>query len=687
MKKSRQSTVLGIAVVFAVIFCFPELSLAAVEITWGESNAARAVKDENGDLLIGNHNEAADSDCVQLIYAGADGLADIPTWNGGVTGDDEILAASYIGHARAPILSDEGLWSMAGPIIDAYAVGSKFYVRAWNAPDSSQWTHYGDCPDLYTVTIEQLQTYGNAGNFSTTNYVGPCTPAVAEISPIVVEINIQDQAFSYHIEPTIGAINSGIDEIAITVPVGYSDVTVTAALVGGRPAAYTDNSIGNTISVTLDSVANTDGANIQVNFTADTPTAADSGTNFTSTVANASNLETVSCTSGDGDGGGSVTTNTWTVTAGNGTTPTLTIDSVSSAGGDIPLQVTFEVTGNSEPGDNNLDYYFDYDGNGNFDEHVTEADETQITTTYLYTVVGIYTVKIKAVDSGSSLTVENTSTVITTTQASTLQAWLIQPRDGDTLGGTAVTLHAGATPQNQIKRVKFQYNDGAWQDIGTWITPPLLRTTWDVSGLADGGYDLRAVAENTSGGTVNSDSVTITVDNSDPDNTEGPGNSGNHSKRKTISKDKTEVVSVYDGTEIEVLYGTLAADSVVEIKLTGTSSNAANGAAAGKTDIAATREFSIDGVTVPLQAITIKIPYPDTDDDGKIDGTNVNETTLKVYWYDETLGEWALAVSSEVNATENYVTASVIHLSEFGLFGDSVSSGGGGGCFLSTTQP
>ncbi len=138
--------------------------------------------------------------------------------------------------------------------------------------------------------------------------------AVAEIEPTSVNINTQDQAFSYYIEPTINAGDSGVDKIEITVPGSYSDVNVTGVLVGGASAAYTDNTAGNTISITLDTKVTTDGTDLRVNFTADTPTSVDSGVDFTSTLDDTSNPDPVSCTSGDGDGGGSVTTDTWTVT-------------------------------------------------------------------------------------------------------------------------------------------------------------------------------------------------------------------------------------------------------------------------------------------------------------------------------------------------------------------------------------
>jgi hypothetical protein len=148
----------------------------------------------------------------------------------------------------------------------------------------------------------------------TAGYAGPCTSAVAEIEPTYVNINTDDQAFSYYIRPTINPDDSGVDKIEITVPDTYSDVKVTGVSVGGDTSSeYDNNSSGNTISVTLRIKVTKNGTELRVSFTADTPGAVDSGVEFKSTVDNTSNFDPVACRSGDGEG--SVSTDTWIVTA------------------------------------------------------------------------------------------------------------------------------------------------------------------------------------------------------------------------------------------------------------------------------------------------------------------------------------------------------------------------------------
>jgi len=58
-------------------------------------------------------------------------------------------------------------------------------------------------------------------------------------------------AFSYDVQATIGAGDTGVDRVAITVPGSFGAPTVTDVEVDGVPVAFTDNTAGNTISVDL----------------------------------------------------------------------------------------------------------------------------------------------------------------------------------------------------------------------------------------------------------------------------------------------------------------------------------------------------------------------------------------------------------------------------------------------------
>ena len=70
-----------------------------------------------------------------------------------------------------------------------------------------------------------------------------------------------------------------------------------------------------------------------------------------------------------------------------------------------------------------------------------------------------------------------------------------------------------------------------------------------------------------------------------------------------------------------------------------------------------------------INSIKLRIDYTDEE----INHVNLNENTLKIYYYNETSNEWQ-ELNSIVNTTENYVIVEIDHLSTFGLFGEQAYS-------------
>jgi len=68
--------------------------------------------------------------------------------------------------------------------------------------------------------------------------------------------------------------------------------------------------------------------------------------------------------------------------------------------------------------------------------------------------------------------------------------------------------------------------------------------------------------------------------------------------------------------------------------------------------------------------IYLKINYSDSD----ISSNNIDETTLKIYYYNSTLGRWVVESDTGVNTTANYVWANVTHLSTFAAGGSQAVS-------------
>ena len=77
--------------------------------------------------------------------------------------------------------------------------------------------------------------------------------------------------------------------------------------------------------------------------------------------------------------------------------------------------------------------------------------------------------------------------------------------------------------------------------------------------------------------------------------------------------------------------------------------------------------------------VLIKIYY----DASELSAANIDESTLRMYYYNATAGDWHLEPNQGVDTANDYVWANATHLSLFGLFGSAPSTppttGGGGG--------
>ncbi|MCH7476346.1 MAG: hypothetical protein IIA27_17010, partial [Gemmatimonadetes bacterium] len=151
------------------------------------------------------------------------------------------------------------------------------------------------------------------------------TSAVAEISPNDVATNSTGNTFEYEIGATIDSGDTGVDRVVITVPGSF---TVPASpvfnvLVDGVTVAFTDNTVGNAISVDLTTKVTTT-SQISVLFDADAPTSQDLiGADFLSTVDDSTTgYAPQAATEGNGDGDAG-DANSWTVTTTGASTGTL----------------------------------------------------------------------------------------------------------------------------------------------------------------------------------------------------------------------------------------------------------------------------------------------------------------------------------------------------------------------------
>ena len=72
--------------------------------------------------------------------------------------------------------------------------------------------------------------------------------------------------------------------------------------------------------------------------------------------------------------------------------------------------------------------------------------------------------------------------------------------------------------------------------------------------------------------------------------------------------------------------------------------------------------------------VEVSITYPDEDDDGIIDGTPIDESTLEMYFLDESTSEWVHVSNVTRDKARNWVTTRVNHFTVFTLIGLAAST-------------
>ncbi|MCH8221634.1 MAG: LamG domain-containing protein, partial [Proteobacteria bacterium] len=238
------------------------------------------------------------------------------------------------------------------------------------------------------LTLAEIQTLAGC------TPAGPAvTSAVAEISPNDVTTSSTANAFSYDIAATIGALDTGVDRVAITVPGSFGVPTVIDVQVGGVSVAFTDNTVIRAISVDL-TVKVTTSDRITVLFTADAPTIQDlTGVNFLSTVDDSGTAIAAQATTegnGDGDAGD---LNIWTVTTTDAgpsvcqVDPTGTYIEAENFTGTIVQGTAFFTVESTQAGFNGSGYLrSNGGGTGGAPVHEGKIYNIEFTTTGVYNV-------------------------------------------------------------------------------------------------------------------------------------------------------------------------------------------------------------------------------------------------------------------------------------------------------------
>jgi hypothetical protein len=87
------------------------------------------------------------------------------------------------------------------------------------------------------------------------------------------------------------------------------------------------------------------------------------------------------------------------------------------------------------------------------------------------------------------------------------------PADGATVSGTSVTVSADASDNGTVAGVQFKLNG---QNLGAEDTSAPYSTSWNTTTVANGSYQLTAVARDAAGNTATSAAVNVSVNNPAP---------------------------------------------------------------------------------------------------------------------------------------------------------------------------
>jgi PKD repeat protein len=344
--------------------------------------------------------------------------------------------------------------------------------------------------------------------------------------------------------------------------------------------------------------------------------------------------------------------------------------------GTVPVKATFDHSQSTGA----VKYEWDFDGDKRIDYTTTDINANP---EYNYTVPGYYVAMLRVTDSQGRIDADYIPVfcVYPASYGSSIK----MPKEGQVIAGNSVTLAADVFPDDaEVSSVMFQYsadNGATWINIGEGAPVMSYAKSWDTTVLPNGSYKVRAIVNSMSSDDFKTTGLIIDNVTSTPDVYENVSGSS-HVKTVAVDPDQENNIHLPDGTSIEIPYGAIPPDSGTEITVTQ-NLNAGIGE----------QIFEVTGIDSFLMDVTITLYYPDENDDGIVDGTNIDENTLKMVWFDDD-GEYRELYNTVVYPVENYVTAQTNHFSGPGLIGGAVAAILGGSsssgsstasyCFIAT---
>ncbi len=155
---------------------------------------------------------------------------------------------------------------------------------------------------------------------------------------------------------------------------------------------------------------------------------------------------------------------------------------------------------------------------------------------------------------------------------------------------------------------------------------------------------------------------------------------------KTIKNTKGGTVSNQDGTKVTILPGILPQNTNANITITIPSIDDELIRVAidkAKKDrqvkiietentirtFIATNDLTEEKIVILNGKISITIPYSDIDQNGIVDGTDINENNLRIFYLDELINKWTLIKDIQLNLSKNAVSCQVEQFSTYCIMG------------------
>jgi len=256
------------------------------------------------------------------------------------------------------------------------------------------------------------------------------------------------------------------------------------------------------------------------------------------------------------------------------------------------------------------------------------------------------------------------------------------PSDGASIQGNAVTFEAQIVTDHtasDVAQVQFEMNGpstGGWVSLAPADTTSPFAVSADVDSLTPGAYQFRAVATSKFGLTDLAPSViNVTISSSALLNEYDTGAVHVLELPVGMATDN-HAASLPQGVQYPVILdipaGALNADTVLTLTFPDPASFTP---VLGATEVMVGPHFEVslqNGQTTFPQTMSplISMCYPDSDDDGVYDSTDLREDWLKIKWYGPG-NQFEPLDSCAINTVSNVGTASTSHFSAFALVYDA----------------